>query len=84
MFNLDRVIAALKTENEQLLNELKRVRIAIAALQGLGTNGGIRRATASNPTGRKPNRMSAAGRRRISLAQKARWARWKAEEKKAA
>ena len=77
MFNLERMIAALKAENERLNGELKRVRIAIAALEGLGSNGGAGKATAKGE-----GRMSAAGRRRIAQAQKTRWAKWRAQHTK--
>ena len=80
MFNLKQAIATVKAESERLHDELKRVRVAIAALQGLGTNGGNSRVSANGPSGRKPHRMSAAGRKRISRAQKARWAKWKAQQ----
>ena len=62
MPNLDSVLAQLRQERE-------RLNAAIAALEGVTTNSGSRRTT---------NRISAAGRRRIAAAQKARWAKLKA------
>jgi hypothetical protein len=78
MDQLSKAIAALKAEGARLENELKRVRSAVAVLQGLGQNGGF---TARRST---PSKMSAAGRARIAAAQRRRWAKWKKEQKKAA
>ena len=74
MLNLDQAITTLRAENKRLQDQLKQVQIAIATLRGIGSNGG-------NGTSR---RMSAAGRKRISRAQKARWAKWKAQQRKKA
>jgi hypothetical protein len=67
---------------DQILKELRQERnqldTAIQALEGLtGTT-----ATAARPTSsRKGSKMSAAARRKISLAQKARWAKARAGKK---
>jgi len=61
MGNLSGVVQHLRREREQVQKQLQRIDGALAAL---GSN--------SNGTSRT---MSAAGRRRISLAQKARWAK---------
>jgi hypothetical protein len=76
MDKLHQAIAALKAENKRLEQELRKVRSAIAALQGANKNGrGI--------TARLPGRtMSDAARRRIAAAQKARWAKWRAAQRK--
>jgi hypothetical protein len=61
-----RIVKELRVERTNLVNELKHVDAALAVLGKL--NGG------SNYT--KPRRtLSASARRRISLAQKARWAK---------
>ena len=76
MDTLDQAIAALKAENERLEQELEQVRSAITALQGVSNNGrGI--------TARRSRRtMTASARRRIVAAQKARWAKWRAAQRK--
>ena len=60
MKNMSAVIQQLKREHQHLQQQLQRIDQALAALGG-----------SSNGT----RKMSAAGRRRISLAQKARWAK---------
>jgi hypothetical protein len=76
MDKLDQAIAALKAENKRLEQELEKVRGAIAALQRI-TNGG--RGITARLSGRM---MSASGRRRIAAAQKARWSKWRAAQRK--
>jgi hypothetical protein len=70
MKHMSVVVQQLKKERVQLQNQLQRIDEALAAL---GSN--------SNGTSR---RMSAAGRRRISLAQKARWAKQRTAKPKRA
>ena len=67
MKNLSGVVQQLKKERERAQNEVQRIDTALAALGSLRSNGSSRQHT-----------MSAAARRRISLAQKARWAKHKA------
>jgi hypothetical protein len=62
MENLSGVVQQLRIEREHVQNQLQRIDAALAALGTVNSNGASRK-------------MSAAGRRRISLAQKARWAR---------
>jgi hypothetical protein len=65
------IIVELEAERDRLNN-------AIAALQGSRRNTGRGKATASPTNGRKgKRRMSAAARKKISDAQKARWAKQK-------
>jgi hypothetical protein len=61
MTNLSVVVHQLKREHRHLQNQLQRIDAAIMALMGANSNAA--------------SRMSAAGRRRISLAQKARWSK---------
>ncbi len=56
------VVQQLKKERERAQRQVQRIDEAIAALGGISSNGTSRA-------------MSAAARRRISLAQKARWAK---------
>ena len=74
MDRLDQAIAALKAETKRLEQELTQVRAAIAALQGASNDGrGI--------TARLSRKLSAAARKRIAAAQKARWAKWRAAQR---
>lgn len=71
MGNLSVVVQQLKIERERALKEVQRIDSALDALGSLSSNGSSRQHT-----------MSAAARRRISLAQKARWAKQKARPKR--
>ena len=64
MANLSGVVQQLKQERDRAQDEVKRLNAALAALAGLK----------AGPV-RKRRTLSAAARRKISLAQKARWAR---------
>jgi hypothetical protein len=66
MKNMSAVVGQLKKEREHTQKQLQRIDQALAALGGSSSNG-------------TSHTMSAAGRRRISLAQKARWAKHKAQ-----
>jgi hypothetical protein len=59
------VVQQLKREREHVQQQLQRIDAALAALGSVSSNGASR------------NTMSAAGRRKISLAQRARWAKAK-------
>jgi hypothetical protein len=63
----------LRGERDRLAKELGRLDQAISVLSGLGKGGGRR--------GGK-RRLSAAARKRIADAQKARWAKWKAKQQR--
>jgi hypothetical protein len=78
MDRLDQATAALKAENKRLVQQLNQVGAAIAALKGITNNG---RGMTSTRSGRT---MSATGRKRIAAAQKARWAKWRAAQRKKA
>jgi hypothetical protein len=69
MGDLSVVVRRLDEERERLKKEVERIDAAIAALGSVSSNGSSRT-------------MSAAARRRISLAQKARWARQRAPKPK--
>jgi hypothetical protein len=94
MSNLARVLNQLQQEYGRLTSELERINNAIAALIGVSKNGtskGIsgavwarkRQKVVANATS-KTRTMSNAAIARIREAQKARWARWKAKQKKSA
>jgi cell division septum initiation protein DivIVA len=80
MDRLDQAIATLQAENRRLENELKAMRTAIAALQSINRNG-HRKSTTGTQTRQT---MSVSARRRIAAAQRARWAKWKAQRSKGA
>jgi hypothetical protein len=63
MANLSAVIERLEAERERVHTKVQRIDAALAALFSVTT------------TGTRPHSMSAAARRRISIAQKARWAK---------
>jgi len=64
MANLSGVVQQLKKERDRAQEEVKRLNAALAALAGLKAG-----------PARKRRTLSAAARRKMSLAQKARWAR---------
>ncbi len=87
------VLETLRDAEHVALRELNAIKAAIQAIAGtLASGGGAgrrgrpRRGTASTAalevSGRKPRRLSPAARKRISDAQKARWAKHRAAAKK--
>ena len=71
------VVDQLQKERTRLENELRRVSAALTAFGNVYMRGGK-----SKPTqARKKRAISAAGRKRIAAAQKARWARFRASQK---
>ncbi len=71
MGNLSGVVQQLRRERERAQKEVQRIDAALTALGSLSSNGSSRQ-----------HAMSAAARKRISLAQKARWAKQKAAPKR--
>jgi hypothetical protein len=67
MRELSNVVQQLRKERERAQDEVQRIDAALVALGSISSNGAARQ-----------NTMSAAARRKISLAQKARWAKQKA------
>lgn len=78
MPNLVKVLAALMEEQRRLKGELNNVDAAITALRGV--NGGGRNVTSIS---RPQRRLSVAARKRIAAAQRARWAKFRAQKKAA-
>jgi hypothetical protein len=72
MSNLNHVLSALQSEQQNLERQLEQVKKAVAVLRGLG--GRDRKGP------RK--RMSAKAPASIAAAQRARWAKWRAAQKK--
>jgi hypothetical protein len=80
MTNLTGVIRQLQKERQRVHGEMKRLNAALAALGSFGNLGG--KAVKGIRTPRKRSPMSAAARKRIAAAQRARWAKWKATRRK--
>ena len=74
MVNLDSAIAKLREERSRTQKELGRLDQAISALKKLAGDHSAS-AQAYRPRGRR--KLSAAARKKISMAQKARWAKMK-------
>jgi hypothetical protein len=76
MANLENAVNALVAEQRTLQGKLKQVEAAISALRVVNHNG--------RGAGLRPKRvLSVAARRRIAAAQRARWAKYKAQKKAA-
>jgi hypothetical protein len=75
MVNLTGVIQQLKKERQRVQGEMEQLNAALAALGSLGNLDGKSKGIRA-PKKRRP--MSAAARKRIAAAQRARWAKWKA------
>lgn len=76
MPNLEKVVKSLVSEQKSLQSKLNQVDAAISALRGMSQNG--------RSVGVRPKRiLSLAARRRIAAAQRARWAKYKAQKKAA-
>ncbi|MFY9676278.1 MAG: hypothetical protein WCB53_05640 [Terriglobales bacterium] len=80
MTNIAKALARLREERRDAQNQVDKLGEAIAALEKLTRGSG---AAATGGAMRSKRVLSAAGRRRISLAQKARWAKLR-QSKKAA
>ena len=80
MLNLATAVQQLKQERARTQKEVEKLDAAIRVLSGLtGTKGGLGRGRAGIGTRRT---MSAAARKRIAAAQRARWGKWKAAHPK--
>ncbi len=80
MSNLAKVVVLLRQRRAEAQRQVEQLDQALAAL---GSVNGLRsRGSRSQKVGRKGRTMSAAARKRIAAAQRARWAKWKAAQKK--
>jgi len=80
MSNLVKVVAQLRKQRD---DAQKRVEQLDQALAALGSLDGLRaRSRSPKRMGRKRRIMSTAARRKIAAAQRARWAKWKAAQRK--
>jgi hypothetical protein len=76
MANLEKAVLALVAEQRSLQGKLHRVEAAISALREVSHNG-------RGGAVRTKRVLSLAARRRIAAAQRARWAKYKAQKKAA-
>lgn len=76
MPNLSAVLRRLESERASVKGQIKQLDSALNVLEGL-TGAGRGRGRRGGP-----RHMSAAARKRIADAQRARWAKWKATHKK--
>jgi small-conductance mechanosensitive channel len=76
MLNLTKAVRHLKKEREQARRKLVQLDAALRALGSLGSSN--RRFGRTQTVAKKRRPMSAAGRKRVAAAQRARWAKWKA------
>ena len=71
MANLDSVLQQLRQEQKQMQIQVEKLKEAISVIEGLGTN-----SSGTSVNGSRPKRIiSAASRRRMAQAQRARWAK---------
>jgi len=79
MSSLAKAVQQLQKERDQTLRRVEQLDEALKALGSLGgLRGRVGRVGRAQKPGKKRRTMSAAGRKRIAAAQRARWAKWKA------
>jgi hypothetical protein len=79
MSKLANVVQQLQKERDQARRRVEQLDEALKALGSLGgLRGGVGRVRRAQTVGKKRRTMSAAARKRIAAAQRARWAKWKA------
>jgi hypothetical protein len=79
MLNLANVVQQLRKERDQARRRIEQLD---GALKVLGSLGGLQgRVGRAQAAGKKRRTMSAAARKRIAVAQRARWAKWKAAKR---
>jgi hypothetical protein len=80
MSNLVKVVAQLRKQRDEAQKRVEQLDQALAAL---GSLDGLRaRGRSRKRVGRKGRTRSAAARRKIATAQRARWAKWKVAQRK--
>ncbi len=84
MATLDRAVKELQSERRRLEKELEHVNAALSALSSLNSGSRGRGRAAGKRTVRPQRHFSAAARRRMAAAQKARWAKLRQERLKKA
>ena len=82
MSNLAHVVQELRKERDQAQRRGEQPDEALKALTGVGAlRGTTTRHGGAQASGAKRRMMSAASRKRIAAAQRARWAKWKAAQR---
>lgn len=79
MSNLVKVVQQLRSERDQAQKKIEQLDEALKALTGARRGGGGAKFHHVRGSGKRT--MSAAARKRIAAAQRARWAKWKASRK---
>jgi hypothetical protein len=82
MRSLSQIVIELEGQRDRAQRELNRLNAAIGALRGANTVDKSK--TIRNGPSKARRTMSASARKKIAAAQRARWAAWKAKQKKAA
>jgi hypothetical protein len=83
MSNLAHVVQQLRKERNQAQRRIEQLDQALKALTGLGgLRGNAPGVGRTHKSRLKRRTMSAAARKRIAAAQRARWAKWKAAQRK--
>jgi hypothetical protein len=82
MPNLTNVIQQLRTERDEAQTRIGQLDEALKALTGVDGVSRTSRKQSRAQTSGKRRTMSAAARKKIAAAQRARWAKWKAAQKK--
>jgi hypothetical protein len=80
MANLDEIVLQLRKERDETQKRIEQLNQALAALASLNGTTPVR--TRAQISGGKRRILSAAVRKRIAAAQRARWARWRAAKRK--
>jgi len=81
MANIAETLRDLVEERSRMAAQVRKLDKAIGVLRQLAKGSG---GSVGRKPGRKRRTLSAAARRKIAAAQRARWAKWKAARKKAA
>jgi len=83
MSNLGNVVEQLRQERDQAQRRVEQLEEALKVLSGVGAlRTTSRRNARAQASGAKRRTVSVAVRKRIAAAQRARWAKWKAAQKK--
>jgi len=80
MSNLVKVVAQLRKQRDEAQSQVEQLEQALAALGSI--DGSRSRGRNPQKVVTKGRTMSAAAKKRIAAAQRARWAKWKAAQKK--
>ena len=79
MADLSKVVLQLRTERDETQKRVEQLNQVLAAL---GSLDGVRQGKGLQSSGKGRRTISAIARKRIAAAQRARWAKWKAAQKK--